>query len=433
MATQMSAAKLGQVTGEMRAVARAEGVPLRKIREGVAQGTIVIAYSPRRRGARPLGIGEGLRTKVNANLGTSPDLCDPDLEVEKARVAVRCGADTLMDLSTGGDLDGVRRRILEAADVPLGTVPVYQAAVEAARSRGSIVDMTEDDLFGTIEKHARDGVAFMTLHCGVTRRIVQRIAEHPRLSGIVSRGGTFHAAWILRHGRENPLHEDYDHLLDLAREYDFTLSLGDGLRPGSIFDSTDWPQVQELLTLGDLVERARAAGVQAMVEGPGHLPLDHIRPNVQLEKSTCHGAPFYVLGPIPTEVAPGYDHITGAIGGALAGLAGADFLCYVTPAEHLGLPTPQDVKEGVIATRIAAHIVDIVKLGPRAAARDLEMAKARAGLDWKGQLRAALDPERAKDYRGRTRLRSPEACSMCSEYCAIKLFREALKAEGQCL
>jgi len=251
--------------------------------------------------------------------------------------------------------------------------------------------------------------------------------------GIVSRGGTFLAAWILHHNKENPLYANFDYLLEIAKKYDFALSLGDGLRPGCIFDATDWPQVQELLTIGELVERARAADVQAIVEGPGHLPLNQIESNVQLEKSVCKGAPFYVLGPVVTEIAPGYDHIVGAIGGTLAGLAGADFLCYLTPAEHLGLPTLEDVKEGVIVTKIAAHAVDIVKLGAKAAARDLTVAKARANLNWKKQIENALDPEKAKKIRSRIRLKSPETCSMCSQYCAIKILKEALKAEAQCL
>jgi len=293
--------------------------------------------------------------------------------------------------------------------------------------------MDEDDIFDTIEKHAKDGVDFMTVHCGVTQQIVKRIAKHPRLMGIVSRGGTFLAAWILHHNKENPLYANYDYLLEIAKKYDFSLSLGDGLRPGCIFDATDWPQIQELLTIGELVERAREADVQAIVEGPGHIPLDQIESNIQLEKSICNGAPFYVLGPVVTEIAPGYDHIVGAIGGTLAGLAGADFLCYLTPAEHLGLPTLEDVKEGVIVTKIAAHAVDIVKLGAKASARDLAMAKARANLDWKKQIENALDSEKAKKIRGRIKLKSAETCSMCSQYCAIKILREALKAEGKCL
>jgi len=429
----MESAKRGQITEEMRMVAEDEGESPEVICQRIAEGTVIITRNVVRENVHPLGIGKGLRTKVNANVGTSQDLCDPNLEVEKAKVAVKYGADTVMDLSTAGDLDKIRRAIIKAVNVPVGTVPIYQAAIEAAKKKGSIIHMTEDDVFNTIEKHAKDGVDFMTVHCGVTQQIVKKLAKHPRLMGLVSRGGTFLAAWILHHNKENPLYANYDYLLEMARKYDFALSLGDGLRPGCIFDSTDWAQVQELLTIGELVERARAANVQAMVEGPGHLPLQDVTANVQLEKSICKGAPFYVLGPIVTEVAPGYDHIVGAIGGALAGFAGADFLCYVTPAEHLGLPTLEDVKEGVIAAKIAAHAADIAKLGARASAQDLAMAKARANLDWRGQFENAIDPEKAKRIHGRIKPKSPETCSMCSNYCAIKILKEALKTEGQCL
>ncbi len=433
MTTQIKAAKNGQITEEMRIVAKDEDNLLQRVRQRIAKGTLIITRNVRRENVHPTGIGEGLRTKVNTNIGTSPDMCDVNLEIEKAKIAVKYGTDTLMDLSIGGNIDEIRRTILKAVDVPIGTVPIYQAAIEAAKKKGAIIHMTEDDIFNTIERHAKDGVDFMTVHCGVTQQIVKRIARHPRLMGIVSRGGTFLTAWILRHNKENPLYSNYDYLLEIAAEYDFALSLGDGLRPGCIFDSTDWPQIQELLTIGELVERARAANVQAMVEGPGHLPLNHVESNVQLEKSICKDAPFYVLGPIVTEIAPGYDHIVGAIGGALAGLAGADFLCYLTPSEHLGLPNLEDVKEGVIATKIAAHAVDIVKLGSKASARDLAMAKARANLDWKKQFENALDPEKAMKIRSRVKLKRPETCSMCSEYCALKILKEALKAEGQCL
>lgn len=433
MTTQIKAAKAGKITEEMRIVARDEDQSPKSIRQRIAEGTVIITRNTQRENVHPIGIGKGLSTKINANIGTSPDLCNFELEIEKAKIAVKYGADTIMDLSTGGDLNEIRRKILKTVNVPIGTVPIYQTAIQVAKKKGSIMHMTEDDIFSTIEKHAKDGVDFMTVHCGVTQQIVKRLAKHPRLMGVVSRGGTFLAAWILHHKKENPLYANYDYLLEMAAEYDFSLSLGDGLRPGCIFDSTDWPQVQELLTIGELVERARTANVQAMVEGPGHLPLNDIKANVQLEKATCKDAPFYVLGPIVTEIAPGYDHIVGAIGGAIAGLAGADFLCYLTPSEHLGLPNLEDVKEGVIATKIAAHAVDIVKLGSKAANRDLAMAKARADLNWKKQIENALDPEKATKIRNRVKLKSPETCSMCSEYCAIKILKEALKTEAQCL
>ena len=432
MTTQIKAARQGKITEEMRIVARDEGESPRKICQRLAEGTVIITRNIQRQNVHPIGIGKGLRMKINANIGTSPDLCDLELEIEKAKVAVKYGADTIMDLSISGDLDEIRRAIMKAVDVPIGTVPIYQTAIEVAKKKGSIMHMTEDDIFSTIQEQAKDGVDFMTIHCGVTQQIVKRLAKHPRLMGIVSRGGTFLSAWILHHKKENPLYANYDYLLEIAAEYDFALSLGDGLRPGCIFDSTDWPQVQELLTIGELVERARAANVQAMVEGPGHLPLNDIEANVQLEKSVCKGAPFYVLGPVVTEIAPGYDHIVGAIGGAIAGLAGADFLCYLTPSEHLGLPTLEDVREGVIATKIAAHAVDIVRLGSKAARRDLAMAKARADLDWKKQIENALDTEKAMKIRSRVKLKNSETCSMCSEYCAIKILKEALKTDGQC-
>lgn len=427
MPTQMKSAVEGRETEEMRLVAMEEDESPQNIRMRIAEGSLIITRNIIRENVHPVGIGKGLRIKVNANVGTSQDLCDINLEVEKASIAVKYGADTVMDLSTSGNLDEVRRAILKAVNVPVGTVPIYQAAIEAARKKGSIVHMSEDDIFNVIEKHAKDGVDFMTLHCGVTKEIVNDLTKQPRLMGIVSRGGVFIATWIIHNGEENPLYKNYDYLLELAAKYDFAISLGDGMRPGCIFDATDHFQIKELLTIGRLVERARRTYVQVMVEGPGHLPLNHIEANVRLAKAICKDAPFYVLGPVVTEIAPGYDHIVAAIGGALAGLAGADFLCYVTPAEHLGLPSVDDVKEGVIAARIAAHAADIVRLGSKAAVRDLEMAKARASLNWRKQMENAIDQRKALEIRGRVKLTAPEACSMCSEYCAIKMMREYFK------
>ncbi|KYH39416.1 MAG: phosphomethylpyrimidine synthase [Candidatus Bathyarchaeota archaeon B23] len=425
MATQMELAKRGVLSEEMRYVAEREGVSADFIRRRVAEGRIIIPKNVARE-LPPLGIGEGLRVKVNANIGTSRDLCDVDRELRKAEVAVEAGADTLMDLSTGGDLDEIRRRILREVEVPLGTVPIYQAAVEAQMRHGAIINMTEDDIFNVIERHARDGVDFMTVHCGVTKESVERVIRQNRLLGIVSRGGTFLTAWILHNGEENPLYTNYDYLLEIAEEYDVTLSLGDGLRPGCIHDATDAPQLQELLILGELVDRARERGVQTMVEGPGHLPLDHIEANVRLEKTLCKGAPFYVLGPLVTDVAPGYDHIVGAIGGALAAMAGADFLCYVTPSEHLALPDVEDVREGVIAARIAAHAADLVRRRELHARWDYEISKARADLDWERHLKLALDPVRARRIREERAPGRGEVCTMCGEFCAIKLLREYL-------
>lgn len=418
------------MTDEMRAVAEAEGLSMEKVRQGVAEGRIVIPKNMGKEDAKPLGIGEGLRVKVNANVGTSRDICDVDNELEKSRAALEAGADTLMDLSTGGDIDSIRRRILREVHLTLGTVPIYQVAIEAQDKHGAIVSMTEDDIFNTIERHARDGVDFVTVHCGITRESVDRAIRQRRLLGIVSRGGTFLTAWIMHNGRENPLYENYDYLLEIAREYDMTLSLGDGLRPGCIHDATDGPQIQELLIIGELVERAREAGVQAMVEGPGHVPLDQIEANVRLEKTVCKGAPFYVLGPLVTDVAPGYDHIVGAIGGAVAAMAGADYLCYVTPAEHIGLPDVDDVREGVLVSRIAAHAADLVRRRDTAARWDYEISKARSELDWDRQMALALNPEKVRRMRKqRYPKKVEEVCSMCGEFCAIKILKDYLRAE----
>ncbi len=430
MTTQYEFARKGVITEEMRRVAEAERQTPEYVMRGVAHGRIVITNNLGRE-TRPLGIGEGLKIKVNANIGTSRDICDVDVEIEKARVAEEAGADTIMDLSTGGDIDAIRRRILRETTVPIGTVPIYQAAIEATERHGAIVDMTEDDMFNVIERNARDGVDFITVHCGITKESVGRVIRQNRLMGIVSRGGTFLTARILHTGEENPLYANYDYLLEIAREHDVTLSLGDGLRPGCIHDATDGPQIHELLIIGELVERARDAGVQAMVEGPGHVPLDEVAANVRLQKSICKGAPFYVLGPLVTDVAPGYDHIVGAIGGAVAAMAGADYLCYVTPTEHIGLPDVEDVREGVIVTKIAAHAGDIVRRRDVSMEWDYNMSKARSEFDWEKQISLALDPVKMRRIREK---RSPgeldeEGCSMCGDFCAIKILKEYTRAE----
>ncbi len=425
--TQLESALQGIITPEMEYVAKAEGVDVEVIRRGVAEGTIVIPANKMRRPRRPCGIGKGLRTKVNANLGTSPDWGDVESELEKLRVALEAGADTVMDLSTGGDLRAVRRAILASSPVPVGTVPVYQAGIEALEKRGAIVKMTEEEIFAAIEEQARDGVDFMTVHCGVTLKAVERLSREGRLLNVVSRGGTFLIGWMSYHERENPLFEHFDRLLEIAREYDVTLSLGDGLRPGSLADATDRAQIEELMILGELVERARRAGVQVMVEGPGHVPLDQIALNVQLEKRFCKGAPFYVLGPLVTDVAAGYDHIAAAIGGAVAAGAGADFLCYVTPSEHLSLPDAEDVREGVIAARIAAHAGDLVKGVKGAWEWDEKISLARARLDWEEQIKLSVDPEKARRLHERFPSKGP-GCSMCGDYCAVKLVHNFLKA-----
>ena len=371
----------------------------------------------------------GAATKVNANIGTSSDFGSIDTELEKLRVAMAAGADTVMDLSTGGDIPAVRRAIIAAAACPIGTVPIYQAGIEAIARHGAIVKMTEEDVFAAVEDNARDGVDFITVHCGVTRSAIERLKRQGRVTDVVSRGGAFTVGWMLHNDRENPLYEYYDRLLEIALEYDVTLSLGDGMRPGCLADATDRTQVEELLTLGELVERAREAGVQVMVEGPGHIPLDQIETNVRLEKSICKGAPFYVLGPLVTDIAAGYDHITGAIGGAIAAMAGADFLCYVTPSEHLAIPDINDVREGVIASRIAAHAADIVKGVPGAAERDRQMSLARKNLDWRAQAALSLDPDKF-DRVHAARATSGSACSMCGQYCAMDLVGRYLGAKS---
>jgi len=396
----------------------------------VLQGKVIVPHNPRHPLPRALGIGQRLRTKVNVNIGTSADFPDVGPELEKVDISLACGADTLMDLSTGGDIRSIRRQILKRATIPLGTVPIYQAALEAIERRGSIVDMTEDDLFAAIEAQAEEGVDFMTVHCGLTSRAIERLKSQGRVADIVSRGGAFHLAWMIHNQKENPLFSRFDRLLELARKYDFTLSLGDALRPGSVLDATDRPQLEELMTLGELVKRAWERDVQVMVEGPGHVPLNQIELNIRLQKQVCHEAPFYVLGPLVTDIAPGYDHITAAIGGAIAAAAGADFLCYVTPAEHLGLPSPNDVREGLIASKIAAHAADIVKGVPGALERDLKMSRARKKLDWAEQKKYALDPQRFEQVRRQRKTKS-EACSMCGDYCAMRIVSEFLDPQGK--
>jgi len=423
--TQLELAKEGAISPQMKLVAQHEGVEAEFVRQGVATGTIVIPANIRHVNLIPCGIGQGLSTKVNANIGSSSDLHDVDTELEKLRAATLAGADTVMDLSTGGDISAIRRAIIASSSVAIGTVPIYQAAIEAIDSHGAIVKMTVDDLFSAIEEHIYDGVDFITVHCGVTQQAVARLKQQGRVADVVSRGGAFLIGWMLHNGRENPLYEYYDRLLEMAREFDVTLSLGDGMRPGCLADATDQAQIEELLVIGELVQRARQAGVQAMVEGPGHLPLNQIEANVRLEKSICKGAPFYVLGPLVTDVAAGYDHITGAIGGAIAAAAGTDFLCYVTPAEHLSLPDPEDVRQGVIASRIAAHAGDIVKGVRGAADWDRGMSVARKKLDWEEQSRLSLDPERSHQVHGK-HTSAGAACSMCGEFCAMELMEKYL-------
>lgn len=428
--TQLERARAGHVTDQLARAARQEGADAELLRGAVAAGVAVLPVNiGRLELERPALVGDRTRVKVNANIGTSSDHAELAEELVKLREALAAGADTIMDLSTGGDLDGVRRAILAACPVPLGTVPIYQAVIEAVQQHGSLAQMTADGLFDVLERHARDGVDFVTVHCGVTRQAVERLKEQGRVTDIVSRGGAFLTEWMILNESENPLYAQFDRLVALAREFDVTLSLGDGLRPGSIADATDRAQVQELLALGELRDRAVRAGVQVMIEGPGHVPLDQVEANVLMEKKLCGGAPFYVLGPLVTDVAPGYDHIACAIGGAVAGAAGADFLCYVTPSEHLHLPGPREVREGVMAARIAAHTADLARGRSAALDWDRRMSEARKALDWETQIRLAIDPQRAKAMWEKSGSAGAETCSMCGEYCAILKVKEYFAKE----
>ena len=420
--TQMQQAREGVVTEEMKQAARYEGVEPEEIRQGLAEGTIVIPCN-RNRTFPPRAIGKGLKTKVNANMGTSAEHCFPEEEMAKLFSAVKYGADSIMDLSTGPGARDLLTEILEQSEVMVGTVPLYLVMADLMDRDIPLREMTGNLLFAEIERQAKAGVDFMTLHCGICSRTLSFIDEENRTAGIVSRGGSLIRQWMIVNERENPLYEEFDRLLDIAFEHDVTLSLGDGMRPGGQADSTDRSQVAELLVLGELVDRARERGVQVMVEGPGHLPLDHVKTNVQLEKQLCHGAPFYVLGPLVTDIAPGYDHIAGAIGGALAASAGADFLCYVTPAEHLCLPDEQDVRDGIMASRIAAHAGDIVKGVPGASEQDRIMSRARKSFDWESQFDLALDSERARERREESESAREEHCSMCGKLCALRTNR----------
>ncbi len=425
--TQLEAAKRGEITDEMNFIAEMEGISPEKLRKNVARGHTVIFRNVRHDWVNPVAVGNVVRVKVNANIGTSRDIVDVKAEIEKAKTAVKYGADTIMDLSTGGDLDEIRRTIMHAVDVPIGTVPIYQATEEMLAKEKAIIEMREDDMWRAVEKHFRDGVDYATIHVGVTREVVEKMKRTKRVVGMVSRGGTFLAAWILHWGEENPFYRDYDYLLELAKEYDVVLSLGDGMRPGGLPDAGDELQIAELYTLGRLVRRAREAGVQTMVEGPGHVPIDQIAAHVKLAKVATDNAPFYVLGPIVTDIFPGYDHITAAIGGAIAALNGADFLCYVTPAEHLGLPRIDHVKEGVIAAKIAAHVVNLTRFEADFK-KDYLMSLARGKLNWAKQFELSQDKERFIEIR-KERPTKTEACSMCGDLCAIKLINEILTGE----
>ncbi len=422
MSTQRIAALEGRITKEMKYVAAQEDLEADEVLSALKSGVAAIPANPAHKSLKPRGVGGPFTVKVNANIGTSLACYDPELELLKLDAAIDAGADAIMDLSTGGELAELRSEIIKRSTVPVGTVPIYDAAVEAYVKRGDPSMLDPDELFKAIIHHAENGVDFVTLHCGVTRSAVKTVRSSGRITRIVSRGGSLLAAWMERENKENPLYTRYDEILQILRKHDVTISLGDGLRPGSGADATDPAQIEELVTLGELTLRAWDAGVQVMVEGPGHIPLHQVQANVVLQKRLCHGAPFYVLGPLVTDIGAGYDHITGAIGGALAGMAGADFLCYVTPAEHLALPDVDDVRRGVVATRIAAHAVDIARGKESAINRDLKMSKARASLDWPGQIEQALDPVEVKKRLADRKDLDDDDCSMCGKLCAMKVF-----------
>jgi phosphomethylpyrimidine synthase len=426
MHNQLIEARKGKTTDQMKTVAEQEGVDTEALRDSISAGKAIILANSRHRNLSPMGVGAGLSVKVNANIGTSPERVNIEEELEKLRVAEDAGADTVMDLSIGGDLDAIRKIVMSHARIPVGTVPIYQAAVQAVQKKKTITKLDPDELFEVIEKNGEDGVSFVTVHCGVTRSVIERLKKQGRVADIVSRGGAFLTEWMVVNEKENPLYEQFDRLVSIAKKYDMALSLGDGLRPGSISDATDRTQVQELIILGELCAAAQKEGVQVMIEGPGHVPLNQIEANIILEKQMCNQAPFYVLGPIVTDVAPGYDHITAAIGGALAGYHGADFICYVTPTEHLGLPTIADVREGVVVAKIAAHAADLARGNTSAWQRDEQMSKYRKALDWEGQIKMAIDPEKIRAFRKERSLHD-DVCSMCGEYCAMKIVTEYFK------
>ena len=420
MTTLMEKAHAGIVTKEIKSVAAKEGISVDTVRKLLAQGLVVIHKNINSK-SQPIGIGKMMQTKINANIGTSRDYVDIEAEIDKALTAEKYGADTIMDLSTGGDLDLIRRRILDSVNIPVGSVPIYQAA------GNGIENMTSDDMFNSIRKHAEDGIDFVTIHAGVTLSSFERLKNSDRILGVVSRGGAFTISWMEQNSLENPFYSEFDYLLEIAKAYDLTISLGDGMRPGCINDASDRAKFEEFIILGELVKKARATGVQTIVEGPGHVPVDEIGLSVIAMKHLTANAPIYLLGPLVTDTAPGYDHITAAIGGTVAGMYGADFLCMTTPAEHLALPTDEDIKEGTIVTRIAAHAADLTKEGvkERARAHDREMAMARRDLDWQKQFRNAIDPEKAREIHARSK--NVETCSMCGELCSIKIMREVMK------
>jgi len=425
--TLIEEARRGVITDEIREAARAEGIDPSKLAKLIARGRAIIVRNIKRLGkVRIVPVGEGLTTKVNVNVGTSGTVVDVEMEKEKARIAVEYGSDTIMDLSTGGDLDEIRRVIMEVSQpLPLGTVPTYQAWIDGVRKYGG-VNMPSDWFLKVVEKHLKDGVDFMTIHAGITKDMARRVVRSRRVAPIVSRGGAMLAAWMIENDEENPYLKHWDYLIELFKEYDATISIGDAMRPGAICDAHDEFQIQELINNARLARQAIEKGVQVMIEGPGHMPMDKVVADVRLMKSLSGGVPYYVLGPLVTDIAPGYDHIAAAIGAAIAAASGADLICYLTPAEHLSLPKPEQVKEGLIAAKIAAHAGDIVKLGPRAVERDVEMDLARARLDWRRQLELAIDRRKAEEIYTQFR-QTISSCTMCGQYCVFLILEKYLK------
>ena len=424
--TQMDAAKKGIITKEMETVAKKENRTPEYIRDLLAQGQIVIPANKNHKSLSAEGVGEGLKTKINVNLGISKDCPECESELEKVRVALEMKAEAIMDLSNYGKTEGMRKKIVDMSTAMLGTVPMYDAVGFYDKE---LKDITAKEFLDVVEKHGQDGVDFVTIHAGLNRETVETVKRNRRLTHIVSRGGSLLFAWMELNNAENPFFEYYDDLLDICAKYDITLSLGDACRPGSVHDATDPSQIKELITLGELTKRAWEKNVQVMIEGPGHMPLNEIKANMLIEKKLCHGAPFYVLGPLVTDVAPGYDHITSAIGGAIAATYGADFLCYVTPAEHLRLPNLDDMKEGIIASKIAAHAADIAKGVPGAIEWDNKMSKARADIDWDTMFDLALEPEKAKRYRAESKPHDEESCTMCGKMCSMRTMKKILNGE----
>ena len=417
--TLIEMARRVEVTGDIRKVASEEGIDPEVLRERLSKGQVVIPSNSYRK-SRAVGIGKGLRTKINASIGTSTDIVDPAMEVEKARVAERYGADTLMDLSVGGDIAAIRGAVLDAVSLPVGTVPLYEAFALAIEKYGAAVDMPEELLWEVLEKQCEEGVSFMAIHCGINKMTVEILRkQHYRYGGLVSKGGSYMVAWMEHNNKENPLYEHYDRVVEILKKHDMVLSLGNGFRAGAIHDASDRVQIQELIINCELAEIGRDMECQTMVEGPGHIPINEIEANIILEKSMSGGSPFYMLGPITTDVAPGYDHITAAIGAALSSSYGADFICYVTPSEHLGLPFPEDVREGVMAARVAVHIGDMIKFGRKD--KDKEMSKARRNMDWKKQFSLAIDPERALEIKAKRGNGDESTCTMCGSFCANRI------------